>query len=364
MRRTGMIALSAVLAMSFTCPAWAGGLTKEQVPAGAKWVLHLDAEGLLASETGGAILAELKKQNIENVMAVVKNLVGLDPLKDIKSVTLYGTNFEPDDGVAIINAKMDKEKLLTLLKANPTFKESKYGEHAVYEWVDQPKDEGKTEKAAQLEQHALKKETKKFGAFQGDNLAVMAQDLTMLQKALDLLDGKGDSLAKEKDAPAASKGSFFFAFARDLAEAAKKDKKNQILKHVSGANLNVGERDGKLFAQLAVNCKDDRTYSDLKRMAEGLQGLADLAFMNAQEADAAASQPSLPPGLGDLLMGVLVVSDAEGKTILVKTEMPIKSVKALIEYGAKQQKAAKGGVSLGVIKFEPEDSSETAPSEK
>ena len=65
---------------------------------------------------------------------------------------------KPDEnGVALIRGKFDQEHLLTLLKANKTFKTEKSGKHKLHSWRDE--DSGERE----------------YGSIVSENLLVMGE---------------------------------------------------------------------------------------------------------------------------------------------------------------------------------------------
>ena len=100
----------------------AGPLNKQQIASGAKWLLHGDMEGLMASKVGQKIQQEAQKPGAAQILEGIKTIYGINPLTDIKSVTLYGMKVGSDDGVALIRANVDREKLVNLLKLNPDYK--------------------------------------------------------------------------------------------------------------------------------------------------------------------------------------------------------------------------------------------------
>ena len=63
-------------------------------------------------------------------------MLGMNPVKDIKSLTAYDTKFKVHSGVAIIEAdNLNREKLHKLFnEKHPDHKTTKAGKHTIYSW--------------------------------------------------------------------------------------------------------------------------------------------------------------------------------------------------------------------------------------
>ena len=307
MTRRSLLSLFAVLSVSVS--AWAGPLQKEAVSADAKWVVHLDVEGLIASDVGQAVLALARDKDpgLDTKIAAIAEKIGADPLKDLKGITLYGTAFDGKDGVAVIRASVNQEKLLGLLAANESHKEITVGERKAHQWVEKkrgPGDDGV-----------------RVGAFFGDDTVVIARSVEALTKALDVLDGKQSSLAADSAlSPDGDKPPLFWAAVMDLpvptaaeaaAEAAaagaaeKAVKVNvklpnaEFLKRVSGGSLLAGSAAGEVFGKVALIARSAEDGARIRQMVQGLVAFGQMA-LDAKEDDALAKQA------GELLKGVKV----------------------------------------------------------
>jgi hypothetical protein len=287
----------------------AGPVDQKQISADAKWAVHADVEALLASDTGKFVLAEIEKQpQAQAGLKVFATTFGIDLTKDIKGITLYGADFSDKTGVAIINCKFDKDKLTTILKTNPTYKESKLGERTVHQWQDQAPAGKAADKDKAPAEEATAKPTK-YGVFFADDLAVITQDRDVLAVALDVLDGKKDNLTKGALAKAltAPKGAFLTGALCDLAQAAKGKPEPQaaLFKKMDSATLVAGEDAGKVFAHLSVTAVDAQTATDLRKMADGFLAFLDLAKDMQNE----AGQHAIPASLSAIIKDVKVASD-------------------------------------------------------
>ena len=322
------VLIAACLGLLLFSPLLANPLDKEQVSARAKWVLHADMEAFLASKTGGFILAEFKKSGLDKWMVVVKNAVGIDPSKDLKGVTVYGVGFEKDNGIALIRATMEQDKLLALLKTNEAYRESKYGDHVIHQWTDK----AKGDKPGEM----------KFGCFHRADLAAVAPSLAMLKLALDVLDKKADSLDKVSESkllPAPANGIFLAAAIVDLPQAAKQDPKAAVLALISSARFQVGESEDKVFVRLAVTAKTPRIATDLRKMAEGF-----LAFLDIAKQIEENGKPVLPSEMAAVLKGVSVT--VKDRTVEANVRSGTSDVISLLQWMIKHKKAAAKAASV------------------
>lgn len=327
------------LCLCFVSPLLAGPLDLQRVPAQAKWVLHIDMEKFVASKTGVAILEEASKQGLDIMLAIAKAGIGIDPVKDLKNATAYGTKFGDESGAMVLQGTLDKTAILKILKLKPSFKESKYGEIAVYQW------ENKTSKD--------KPAIDIFGAFFGDDTAVVATSQPILQQALDVLGGKGDNLAKAADKTLViDKTAFIVAFvtkvelkfvsgivARPDAEAALPatgQPAPALSNKLVAAQVMVGEKDNALWTKLSITAADDATATDLKQVGDGLLAFIRLAQLDAKTPTTAAEIEGMNSAEVLAIIKSLKVA-RDNMIVSIETSMPVQDVIKLIQAATKKK---------------------------
>ena len=97
----------AILALAGTLltasPLFADGVDKSQVPAGTPFLVHLDLEGLLDSTVGKIILERVGDELLsESGLSEIEEELGINPLEDIKSITIFSTGGSMEHGVALV----------------------------------------------------------------------------------------------------------------------------------------------------------------------------------------------------------------------------------------------------------------------
>ena len=168
-----VITLALFPGLGATAAAGPSGLQMSIVPADAQWVMHLDMERFVSSALF-KLLTEVKGG--AGIQLQAEQFVGkfkMDPLKDIKDVTVFGRARAGEEPVVAVSGNFDKTHILGLLKAESSFKETPYGKHTLYSW-----------------------EGEHFGVFVNDNLALITEKEADIKSALDALEGKS------KNAPA------------------------------------------------------------------------------------------------------------------------------------------------------------------
>ena len=316
MRRLAMAAL--ILAAS-CAPTLAGPFKKEQVPDSAGWVAHVDVQAFLTSQVGKFALEEARKQEAFNAaLGFLQQAFAFNPLMDLKGVTVYGQRLGDDVGVAILDALLSQEKILPALQANETYKSTEYGKHTLHQWSDAPKPV-RDKDSGEITSYVPGK--KQVGCFYDNNTVVLGSNMNAVQKALDVLDGKGGNMAKKPLAGLGEspKGTFIVAAAGAIEMPGSDSGKPEamILRQIAGAALHAGEADGKLFVDLTGTIK---TAERAVKVAQIIQGVVAFGQVMMQE------RPDIPA------LGEKVDVTAEGTTVRVKAVAPSDSVSKLARF--------------------------------
>jgi hypothetical protein len=318
----------AALILAASCaPTLAGPFKKEQVPDSAGWVAHVDVQAFLASQVGKFALEEARKQEAFNAgLGFLQQAFAFNPLMDLRGVTVYGQRLGDDVGVAILDALVSQEKILPSLQANETYKSTEYGKHTLHQWSDAPKPV-RDKDSGEITSYLPGK--KQVGCFYDNNTVLVGSSINAMQKALDVLDGKGGNMAKKPLAGLGEspKGTFIVAAAGAIempgTDAGKPEA--MILRQIAGAALQAGETDGKLFVDLVGTIK---TAERAAKVAQIIQGIVAFGQVMMEE------RPDIPA------LGEKVDVTAEGTTVRVKAVAPSDSVSKVVRFFLGQGQAA------------------------
>lgn len=271
-----MILLAAAAALTPTLIApppaatQAAALDKSLVAPDARWVAHFDVGALARSE-----LLRLArsgehsiKVNIDEALSEVRTELGLDPLEDVRSVTLYGASTDDEQLVVQVLATAQLDEALTELELRGEVQTMDVGgrtfrrmgpekaHDTMYSWVH-PR-----------------------GA---DRLLVLTGDVDRLSAAARRVESQGREpslLTTQRGALAASPrpGSIFFAAVDDsLAQLAPDvQPASRVVEMARGAVLDLGEAQGMVFGVATLQTDDSeaaRKVGDVLRGATSLVGL-------------------------------------------------------------------------------------------
>jgi hypothetical protein len=278
-------------AVIFACAAavvQASPVEFKQVPADAKWLIHLDIDAARTSPVVQKAFHECTQQCPafhEKLRHLGKEL-GLEHRKDLHGITIYAVSFWPHHGVAIVNANWNQQVLKEKAEKAPEHKCLVYGKYHIHTWA--------AHECCEHLHHVA-------GVLYKPDVLLLSSGSDLLTSALDVLDGKAANLAG-KNSPLAAKvreGTIFLARAEGL-DHAPAARHCAILHSIERFDLERGQHEGQWFSQLAVTAESPAVALDLKRVLDGF-----LAMISLHVHD--------QPALVDLLHKV--ESHVDGKTV-------------------------------------------------
>jgi hypothetical protein len=259
--KTTLIA-GCLLACAFNLPATQ--LQRTDVAANSVWALHINCDALRPTAIGKHILAELEKPEAQAKLSVFQNMFSFDLRTQLHGITLYSAGSSPQDGVLIVYADFDADKLVTLAKAANDSQNSTHNGHTVYNWADDKK-----------KHHGEKQRV--YATIQGNRI-IFGQRESAVTQALDVLDGSVPNLATGKAFPqlgGAGDTSFLSGAARKL-DLSQSDPNAAIFRLSKSFRLQVGEVQQHLIGTLTLEANDDEVAGSMMSIAQGMIGLLKL----------------------------------------------------------------------------------------
>jgi hypothetical protein len=258
--------LSCLAALAVTTAAWADSLQPAQIPATARWVIHLDFERLRQGELGRFCLAQLSGDPAGHSFAALAAVYNFDPRRDLLSATFAGKSNRPEDGVAIFRGAFDAERLITLLKASSTYQCQTNGDVAIHSWVDG------------------KNAVRQYAAIRRGDWVAISQASGMLIETLETIAGCAPGQSPTGwPAGLSATGAFFVATLQ--AESLGPAGDSRILAQSEQTQIALAEKNDTLSGSILLNSKDAVTASNVFAVAQGLLGLA---WMNREKNPAMA----------------------------------------------------------------------------
>lgn len=257
-----------LLLAAVAAAATAGPLVPAHLPADTKWVIHLNIDAIKSSQLARECCDDAQKEKVVERLEVMVDKIGLNPAKDLLGATIYDAHYGSREGVMLIHvARMDQDKLVELLKKKePDHKTSKYGERTIYTW--------------EMKHRHHKQELS--GTFANDKTIVIASDEKHIKMALDVIDGKSESLQKKSDVlKGVSKKAMFVVRAIDVDPEYMETTRCPVLRICTAAAAQYAEKDGELQAKYRFTTKIAEDAEQLGKAIEGLKALAALRIGDA-----------------------------------------------------------------------------------
>jgi hypothetical protein len=261
-----------IFAASFTI--WAAPLHRADIAANPAWLAHVDLDGLRPTAIGQYILSEMNKPEADAKLAAFKAIVSLDLRTQLHGATVYGAGTTPEDGVLLVYADFDADRLVTLAKAANDSQNNAYKKHTIYNWIDDKK----------KPKHGVKPRI--YAAIDGARV-VFGQREERVAQALDVLDGATPNLASATlfaELGAAGDTSFLEAAASrfDLPSG---DPNAALFRLSKQGLLQLSAAQDRLNGTLSLEAKDQEVAGNMASIAQGL-----IALMKLQEDKPEASK--------------------------------------------------------------------------
>ena len=297
------IAIGTVLATALG--AHADGFDAARVPADAQWAAHVDVERLRTTALGETILEELRQQDAERKFAEFSIIFGFDPRRDLESVTLFGMDAEETNSAFILQADMDPERLVSLLKANDSYRTIRHQGQTIHAWID--RDKGDTAYT--------------FGSILDGRTVVVSKNQGLVEKTLAATSGTGASLAgagEDRWMPPRSKSALVAAGA-SLAGMGSARPKAAVVDNASWLMLSLDEQADRVVGQAILGAEDPAVAEKIAAVARGMIALASLGRADNPELADLADAAAVEMADGSVTLRVSV--DAERAVAHLKREM-------------------------------------------
>jgi len=269
--------LASIVLLAFAATATAEPLDFKYVPVEAKWIVHVDVDAMRAESIPQEIYNKVvaAHKNVEDHFAKVEKELGMDPRKDLHSVTLYGPKLGDKLGVLVVHADVDQKVLQEKVKQAPDYKSETYGSYQLASFTK--KEHGHTVPVT--------------GTFWKPNVIVFGSSPEVLKVVLDAMDGKRPTLAGTTSALTAEipAGTTVVARAIDLGDAAI-PVKSPVVKQMDSLSLAMGESGSDAFLTAKIVTKSADMAQQIKAVLEGARAMGQLRFNGDEDAQKIINQ--------------------------------------------------------------------------
>lgn len=258
-----------LLATLVLCSIFAGALTissgplrRGDVASEPAWVVHLDVDVLRPTALGQYLLTEMEKPQAQAKLAAFQALVNFDLRTQLHGLTLYSLGAAPEDGVLLVYADFDPERLVTLAKAAKDSQNTPYKQNVIYNWLDDKK----------KPKNGVKPRT--YAAIQG-KCVIFGQREATVARAIDVITGASANLAAGNAFPAfgAAGNTSFLQAAAQKMDFLQGDPNAQVLRLSKQITLEVADSQQNLSAALTLQASDEEVANSIHSIINGLISL-------------------------------------------------------------------------------------------
>jgi hypothetical protein len=226
------------------------------VPADARWLLHIDLDAIASSEALQKTYEErVAKHPLVRSLAEGRWKVKIDFQGGLKGVTLYGKQLSQNQGVLLLYTDAGNGGQPSVgMPDLPGEKKISYHSHQLHtwSWSDQ-------------------EEVTLAVAFPRSDLAVWAGDVGLLMSALDVLDGRVPGLEEEQSVLATKvpEGAMFLVGATKLQDTDLTDG-TPLIENLKGFHYVEGIHDAQWFSDLTAVTDSPEANRHMKSVVDGM----------------------------------------------------------------------------------------------
>lgn len=282
-------AIAGVASLTLVSTSSADDFQPNRVSADAKWLAYINVEGILNSslgkfmhEHGEALGFSMEGEDFEELEAQF----GLNPMKDVRSATIYGEGVPEEGGsfIAIFETSAAVDDALAQLTAA-----TEQGAEGAPPMETVELSGQKVSKIGEGDETAYVQI--RPGSNSSERLVIFSMNQDWMSKGLRVLDGKGESLAGSEKAVIRHDipdGVLVFASCHDL-ELVKMglqdndEPASAFLRDAKGVDFAFGELSGDTFFSLSLETGSKENAQNLSDIGRGLIGMARMAGNNEPE---------------------------------------------------------------------------------
>ncbi len=297
--------LSCVLVLAAPALAFAGPLNKKLVAADATWVIHVDVEGAAASSIGKAVL---ECADLQEGMRELHAECGVDFLKDVKGVTVWGREAEGEDGVVVVHTTGAVDEVIEKFRAEAGIEEIESGGYELL----------KVDDGSETHYGHVRKTRRG-----DDRMVFIARRAKDLVGALEVADGEEPSAASAgaviKDQPGEASVVFIsIPEIQTLVPGEAKAEMPPIFGMIHGVRFEAGERGEDLFAEGAITAATSEDADTVRQAALGAIAFGKMVF-------------GADPDMKDLMKFANSIKiEAEDRTVTFKVRCDAAEVRRVI----------------------------------
>ena len=242
--------------------AQAAPLQRSDIVAAPAWLLHLDFDRLRTTAVGQYILTQMDQPEAKAQLAAMQTIFDFDLRTQLHGATLYGTSIAPQDGVLIVYADFNADRLLVLARAAKDYQSTPHNQHVIHSWLDEKKPAKKGVKP------------RVFATIAGTRV-IFGQSEAAVATALDVLDGTTPNLAAGQLFPKLGLpgGANVIEAGAGKLNLPDSDPNATIMKLAQNVQLQVGEQQQQCRGTITLLTDNEEVATHVQQIAQGILAL-------------------------------------------------------------------------------------------
>lgn len=256
MKKAVILAMVVFLGLMLSSQVSAAELQKNIIPAEAAWVIHFDLERALSSQLFEQIRQNEKWDQMLEKRSRYLNKLRVDPLKDIRGITIFGLGHEEEQAAACISGTFDKDHLLGLLGLEDSHQEIPYGNAIIHNW-----------------------DRNEYGTFVGEGMLLLSKSEDTLKTALDVISGAKPAITGSAAGAALEQvpgDALFTGFAHNISALITGQGAPAVFRKAETALLHVRERGPNMIFQAEMGVASPQDAANIEQILRGLLAMVDM----------------------------------------------------------------------------------------
>ncbi len=244
-------------------PTSADVLEPALVDARARVLVHVDVAALTRTRLFD-LLADDPDVDVADALSEFEEEIGLDPLHDVRSLTVYSNDVEKEHWVALLRTNENLDAAVARLEGRRGYVQTRTGDKTIHSLH---------EDGQEWHGHMYRSEQG------GERLFVITESIEVLVEAIRVVDGERQNLLRAEEPGvqhAPSPGAVLFVSADrglgDLGDFAT----SEVSRLVRGVLFECGESEGTLFANLRLTAATEKDAKDIHDVIQGGLAMASL----------------------------------------------------------------------------------------
>ena len=294
MNRLSILSLACGMALGVAAmPVLAGPLVPNRVTADATWLFHVDLEAVRNSPFGARLVSNEFLAEMHEEMNAVHEDLGIDPIRDIKSITVSGAEEGEDHGLIVVNATQAVDQAIARIgELVGEYNAITEGTRTIHCWTEGEDDEdGDNDR---MYAYVIQ------GTDPDDRVIAFCESIEQLRTAMVRLEAPAaGELPPVLQRATPRPGSFVFFSAQDISSIVDDQQAAAMLRSADSVYFEAGQDGNELFAQATLHAPTDAEATSISQIITGLTAMGRMVL--AEEPRAAE--------LGGFIDAVRVTAD-------------------------------------------------------